>query len=109
MRLYPSGFFSITSVGNAALADSLGQAAVQTQAQNTAGLPESILPVNSTTKDLTLASTADASYDPDDPTLLDNARVINNETITVPAATGATRQSIYVVKLRPHRDAGAAE
>ena len=101
VRLYPSGFFSITSVGNAALADSLGQAAVQTQAQNTAGLPESILPVNSTTKDLTLASTADASYDPDDPTLLDNARVINNETITVPAATGATRQSIYVVNYGP--------
>ena len=101
IRLYPSGFFSITSVGNAALADSLGQAAVQTQAQNTAGLPESILPVNSTTKDLTLASTADASYDPDDPALLDNARVINNETITVPAATGVTRQSIYVVNYGP--------
>lgn len=101
IRLYPSGFFSITSVGNAALADSLGQAAVQTQAQNVANLPESILPVNSTTKDLTLASAADASYDPDDPALLDNARVINNETITVPAATGATRQSIYVVNYGP--------
>ena len=101
IRLYPSGFFSITSVGNAALADSLGQAAVQTQAQNTANLPESILPVNSTTKDLTLASTADASYDPDDPALLDNARVINNETITVPAATGVTRQSIYIVNYGP--------
>ena len=101
IRLYPSGFFSITSVGNSALADSLGQAAVQTQAQNTANLPESILPVNSTTKDLTLASAADANYDPDDPTLLDNARVINNETITVPAATGATRQSIYIVNYGP--------
>ena len=101
VRLYPSGFFSITSVGNSALADSLGQAAVQTQAQNTAGLPEAILPVNSTTKDLTLASAADANYDPDDPTLLDNGRVISNETITVPAATGATRQSIYVVNYGP--------
>ncbi len=101
VRLYPSGFFSITSVGNSALADSLGQAAVQTQTQNTANLPESILPINSSTKDLTLASAADANYDPDDPTLLDNARVINNETITVPAATGATRQSIYVVNYGP--------
>ena len=101
VRLYPSGFFSITSVGNAALADGLGQAAVQSQAQNTAGLPESILPVNSATKDLTLASAADSNYDPDDPTLLDNARVINNETITIPAATGATRQSIYTVSYGP--------
>jgi len=101
VRLYPSGFFSITSVGNAALADSLGQAAVQTQAQNTAGLPDSILPVNSATKDLSPASAADASYDSDDPTLLDNARVINNETITVPAASGTTRQSVYIVNYGP--------
>ena len=100
VRLYPSGFFSITSVGNAALADSLGQAAVQTQAQNTAGLPESILPV-SKANDLSLASTADASYDPNDPALLDNARVINNETITVPSATGTTRQSLYTVNYGP--------
>ncbi len=101
VRLYPSGFFSINSVGNAALADSLGQAAAQTQTQNTAGLPESILPVNSVTKDLSPASAADASYNPDDPTLLDNARVINNETITVPAASGTTRQSIYTVNYGP--------
>ena len=101
VRLYPSGFFSITSVGNAALADSLGQAAVQTQSQNTTGLPESILPVNTQTKDLSLASAADASYDSDDPTLLDNARVINNETITVPAASGTTRQSVYIVNYGP--------
>ena len=64
VRLYPSGFFSINSVGNAALADSLGQAAVQTQAQNAGGLPEAILP-NPTTNDLTSATVADASYDPD--------------------------------------------
>lgn len=101
VRLYPSGFFSITSVGNAALADSLGQAAVQTQTQNVAGLPESILPVNSTTNDLSPASVADASYDPDDPALLDNARVINNETITIPAATGVARQSVYIVNYGP--------
>lgn len=101
VRLYPSGFFSITSVGNAALADSLGQAAVQTQTQNVAGLPESILPVNSTTNDLSPASVADASYDPDDPTLLDNARVINNETITIPAASGVARQSVYIVNYGP--------
>ena len=101
VRLYPSGFFSINSVGNAALADSLGQAAVQGQAQDTTGLPETILPVNSTSKDLSPASAADASYDPDDPTLLDNARVINNETVTVPAASGTTRQSVYIVNYGP--------
>jgi type II secretory pathway pseudopilin PulG len=108
VRLYPSGFFSITSVGNAALADSLGQAAVQTQAQNTTGLPESILPV-SQTNDLTPAVASDANYDPDfNPNveadyskILDKARVINNETITVPAASGATRQSVYVVNYGP--------
>jgi len=101
VRLYPSGFFSITSVGNAALADSLGQAAVQSQAQNATGLPESILPVNTKTKDLSPASAADASYDSDDPALLDKARVINNETITIPAASGATRQSVYIVNYGP--------
>jgi len=108
VRLFPSGFFSITSVGNAALADSLGQAAVQTQAQNTTGLPESILPV-SQTNDLTPAVASDANYDPDfNPNveadyskILDKARVINNETITVPAASGATRQSVYVVNYGP--------
>ena len=108
VRLYPSGFFSINSVGNAALADSLGQAAVQTQAQNTGGLPEAILPTPAT-NDLTQASVADASYDPDfNPNVepdysktLDRARVISNETVTVPSATGATRQSIYVINYGP--------
>ena len=108
VRLYPSGFFSINSVGNAALADSLGQAAVQTQAQNAGGLPESILPTPAT-NDLTQASVADASYDPDfNPNVepdysktLDRARVISNETVTVPSATGAMRQSIYVVNYGP--------
>ena len=108
VRLYPSGFFSINSVGNAALADSLGQAAVQTQAQNAGGLPESILPTPAT-NDLTQASVADASYDPDfNPNVepdysktLDRARVISNETMTVPSATGAMRQSIYVVNYGP--------
>jgi len=108
VRLYPSGFFSINSVGNAALADSLGQAAVQTQAQNASGLPEAILPVP-TTNDLTPASVADASYDPEfNPNVepdysktLDRARVISNETVTVPSASGTTRQSIYVVNYGP--------
>ena len=108
VRLYPSGFFSINSVGNAALADSLGQAAVQTQAQNAGGLPESILPTPAT-NDLTQASVADASYDPDfNPNVepdysktLDRARVISNETMTVPSATGAMRQSIYIVNYGP--------
>ena len=115
VRLYPSGFFSITSVGNAGLADSLGQAAVQSQSQDLTGLPEAILPVNSATNDLTPASAADADYDPDfNPTVepdysktLDKARVISNETITVPAAStvtnaaGTSRQSIYVVDFGP--------
>lgn len=108
VRLFPSGFFSITSVGNAALADGLGQAAVQGQAQNTAGLPESILPVPQT-NDLTPATASDANYSPDfNPSvepdyskILDKARVINNETITIPAASGSTRQSVYVVNYGP--------
>jgi type II secretory pathway pseudopilin PulG len=112
VRLYPSGFFSITSVGNAALADSLGQAAVQAQAQNAAGLPEAILPgpldLNGsglTALQISQLSSYDPEFNPsvqpDYSKVLDNARVISNETITVPAASGATRQSVYVVNYGP--------
>jgi len=101
VRLFPSGFFSINSVGDAALADSLGQAAVQSSAQNADGLPDSILPVNSQKNDLSLATTTDTDFDPDDPTMLDRARLISNETITIPAASGANRRSVYVVNYGP--------
>ena len=80
IRLYPSGFFSLESVGNSALADSMGSAAVQAQVQNSAGLPESIFPGT-----LLMQVPSDGNYDPDDPATLDNARVISNETITVPS------------------------
>jgi hypothetical protein len=100
VRLFPSGFFSINSVGDAALADGLGQAALSAQTQNASALPESILPGT-----LTSLTAANGDYDPDDPNApasgYDNARVINNETITVPAASGPNRQSIYVVNYGP--------
>ena len=104
VRLYPSGFFSINSIGDAALADSLGQAAAQSQVQGAASLPDSILPGT-----LTTLAHADGDYDPDfNPTVqpdysatLDNARVVTNETVTVPAASGAGRQSLYVVNYGP--------
>ena len=44
IRLYPSGFFSVQSVGNAAVADSLGSAALQAAQENLVGLPEAIQP-----------------------------------------------------------------
>ena len=118
VRLYPSGFFSITSVGNAALADGLGQAAVQSQSQDSAGLPDAILPgpLDLNGAGLTAAQVSQLSnYDPEYNTVaqpdysatLSNARVISNETITVPAATsittasGVMRESVYVVNYGP--------
>ena len=62
VRLFPSGFFSINSVGDAALADGLGQAALSAQTQNASALPESILPGT-----LTSLTAANGDYDPDDP------------------------------------------
>ena len=104
VRLFPSGFFSINSVGDAALADSLGQAAVQSQVQDATALPDSILPGT-----LTTLTSANGSYDPeynasaepDYSKTLDRATVINNETITIPAASGPTRQSVYVLNYGP--------
>ena len=113
VRLYPSGFFSITSVGNAALADSLGQAAVQSQTQGTEGLPEAILP--GTLKQALATDAASqsaqfqaANYDPEyNPiaqpnytTILDNAKVVLNETVTIPGGN-AGQQPVYVVKYGP--------
>ncbi len=97
IRLYPSGFFSLESVGNSALADAMGAAAVQSQVQNSAGLPNSIFPGT-----LLVQQYTDADYDPDDPNTLDNARVISNETITVPSqSSGGALKSVYVVSYGP--------
>ena len=118
VRLYPSGFFSITSVGNAALADGLGQAAVQAQSQDAVGLPDAILPgpLDLNGSGLTAAQISQLSnYDPEYNTVaqpdysatLNNARVVSNETITVPAAAsivtaaGVSRESVYVVNYGP--------
>lgn len=108
IRLYPSGFFSLESTGNSALADSIGSAAVQAQAQNSFGLPDSILPgpldLSDRAKYSALVASQYADYDPDDPNMLDNARVVSNETITVPsprAIAGGGAQSVYVVSYGP--------
>lgn len=110
VRLYPSGFFSINSVGDAALADSLGQAAVQSQVQGASGLPDQIRPGPLDLSTLSAAQQVQLSqYDPDfNPTVqpdysvsLDNARSVINETVTIPAASGISRQSLYLVTYGP--------
>lgn len=106
IRLFPSGFFSIQSTGNAQAADGLGAAAIDLGAQNSNSLPEAILTDDLSTAlfsdSLTNAATTSAqysNYDPDNPNTLENARVISNETITVPAL--ANQQSVYAVKYGP--------
>ncbi len=105
IRLFPSGFFSIQSTGNAALADGLGAAAIDLGAQSASGLPESILPddLNPADNDTLAAamttSAAYSNYDPDNPNNLENARVVTNETVAVPTAVNG--QSVYVVKYGP--------
>ena len=102
IRLFPSGFFSIQSTGNAALADGLGSAAIDLGTQSASSLPEAILPDNPTSDDLLSYSTnaaAYSNYDPDNPNHLENARVVSNETVTVPSAVNG--QSVYVVKYGP--------
>jgi prepilin-type N-terminal cleavage/methylation domain-containing protein len=102
IRLFPSGFFSIQSTGNAALANSLGSAAIDLGAQSAESLPDSILPDDLAMDDLASAvtnSAAYSNYDPDDPNNLENARVVQNETITVPTAVNG--RSVYVVKYGP--------
>ena len=102
IRLFPSGFFSIQSTANAGLADSMGNAAIGAGAQNSSNLPDSILPDNLLMDDLasaTMNAAAYANYDPDDPNNLENARVVSNETISVPTASNG--RSVYVVKYGP--------
>ena len=107
IRLFPSGFFSVESVGNAALADSLGIGTVQGQTQNSGGLPDAILPGTMdadgqpTVGPLIPANTG--KYDPDRAENLDNAHVIYNETMTVPSArtVAGVTQSVYVVSFGP--------
>ncbi len=100
IRLFPSGFFSIQSAGNAALAEGLGGAAINRGAQDAQSLPEAILPGRDL---LTLMNAPTAAtysnYDPDDPNTLNNARIVSNETITVPTAVRG--QSVYVVHYGP--------
>ena len=107
IRLFPSGFFSVESVGNAGLADSLGIGTLQGQTQNSGGLPDAILPGSMDSYGQpTVGSLIPANigaYDPDRAENLDNAHVIYNETMTVPSvrtAAGVT-QSIYVVSFGP--------
>lgn len=93
IRLFPSGFFSIESAGTAATADGLGQALIQAQTQNSASLPDAILPG----ADLMNITSQYSNSDPDDPNLLDAARIIENETVTVPSS------AIYTVQYGPLR------
>jgi prepilin-type N-terminal cleavage/methylation domain-containing protein len=102
IRLFPSGFFSIQSTGNAALANSLGSAAIDLGQQSAQSLPDAILPDDLAMDDLANAvtnSAAYSNYDPDDPNNLENARVVQNETVTVPTAVNG--QSVYVVNYGP--------
>ena len=102
IRLFPSGFFSIQSTGNAGQADTLGTGALGLASQNAQSFPEAILADNLASDDL-LSAAANASaysnYDPDDPNNLDNARVVSNETITVPSVSNGS--SVYVVSYGP--------
>ncbi|MGI4787484.1 MAG: prepilin-type N-terminal cleavage/methylation domain-containing protein [Janthinobacterium lividum] len=110
IRLFPSGFFSIQSTGNSALADGLGAAAIGSGAQDTSSLPDAILPDNLVTDDLISAETnaaAYSNYDPDNPNNAENARVVSNETVQIPSATTSVvngaqvKQSVYVVNYGP--------
>ena len=102
IRLFPSGFFSIQSTGNAALANTLGGAAINLGQQNSQSLPEAILPDDLASDDLLSAemnASAYSNYDPDDPNNLENARVVTNETVTIP--TLVKNQSVYPVNYGP--------
>lgn len=102
IRLFPSGFSSIQSIGNVASAQGLGQAALDAGTQNAANFPEAILPDNLASDDLLSAmvnASAYSNYDPDDPNNLENARVVSNETVTVPSPAGG--RSIYTVQYGP--------
>ena len=102
IRLFPSGFFSIQSTGNAGQADTLGTGALGLASQNAQSFPEAILADDLAADDLLSAAAnaaAYSNYDPDDPNNLDNARVVSNETITVPSVSNGS--SVYVVNYGP--------
>ena len=99
IRLFPSGFFSIQSTGNAALANTLGGAAINLGEQDAQSLPESILPGIDLLPTTTAVAAMYSNYDPDDPNNLENARIVSNETVTIP--TLVRNQSIYAVKYGP--------
>ena len=103
IRLFPSGFFSVESVGNAGLADSLGIGTLQGQAQNSGGLPDAILPGTMDVNGQPTAVFTNGAYDPDRAENLDNAHVIYNETMTVPSArtVAGITQSVYVASFGP--------
>ncbi len=114
IRLYPSGFFSVQSVGNAAVADSLGNAALQAAQESLGSLPEAIQPGGASAGGMdaygrSTAIASDASYDPefnasqepDYSVTLNKARLVVNETTTVPTASSTTRQSVYVTRFGP--------
>ena len=93
IRLFPSGFFSIESVGNTALADTIGSAALGSQAQNADGLPAAILA--NTLIDSQYSSSDISALEPDFSKILDKSRRVQDETITVPA------HSLYTVSYGP--------
>ena len=99
IRLFPSGFFSIQSTGNAALANSLGGAAINLGEQSAESLPEAILPGFDLLPTTTAVAAMYSNYDPDDPNNLENARIVSNETVSVPSLV--RNQSIYIVKYGP--------
>ena len=102
IRLFPSGFFSIQSIGNAGGADTLATGALGTASQNAQSFPEAILVNDPVSDDLPSAKTnasTNSNYDPDDPNNLDKARVVSNETITVPSPSSG--RSIYAVQFGP--------
>ena len=102
IRLFPSGFFSIQSTGNAGQADTLATGALGLASQNAQNFPEAILvddPVSDDLISATMNAAAYSNYDPEDPNNLDSARVVSNETITVPSVSNG--QSVYVVNYGP--------
>ena len=104
IRLFPSGFFSIESVGNTALADTLGSAALDTQAQNATGLPGAILANVALVDSQYSSSDYDQNVEPDFSKTLDRSRTVQDETVAVPAQkTGNSFKCVYVVSYGPFR------
>ncbi len=93
IRLFPSGFFSIESVGNTALANTIGSAALGSQAQDVTGLPSAIL-ANSLIESQ-YSSSDISTIVPDFSQVLDYSRRVQDETTTVPA------HNVYTVSYGP--------